>query len=164
MALSGRHGCTARDGILRAAGSKGRGRGVLRNRIKVRRTLVRTKGGWREDSPKSANSTRVVPMNARVAATLGDHLASHPNRSDPSALLWPGRHYAGGGEWRGGLDWGKRMDYESSTVDASARQPRRSVAQPFGSTTYATQRPACGQRWACRSRWSPQRSGTLERS
>ncbi len=86
---------------------------VLRNRIKVQRTLVRTKTGWREDSPKSANSNRVVPMNAHVVAALGAYLAEHPERHDPSAHLWPGRNYAGGGEWRGGLDWHKRMDYES---------------------------------------------------
>lgn len=103
---------------------------VLRNRIKVQRTLVRAKGGWREDSPKSANSTRVVPMNARVASALGNYLASHPNRSDPSALLWPGRHYAGGGEWRGGLDWDKRMDYESFY-----RRRFRAAAEAIGRPT-----------------------------
>ena len=69
--------------------------------------------GWREDSPKSANSTRVVPMNARVVGALGAYLAEHPQRHDPSARLWPGRNYAGDGEWRGGLDWDKRMDCES---------------------------------------------------
>ncbi|WP_309615609.1 site-specific integrase [Salinibacterium sp.] len=86
---------------------------VLRNWIKVQRTLVRTKAGWREDSPKSANFTRVVPMNARVVAALSAYLAEHSERHYPSARLWPGRNYAGGGDWRGGLNWDKRMDYES---------------------------------------------------
>ncbi len=86
---------------------------VHRRRIRVQRTLVRTKKGWREDSPKSANSTRTVPMTDELAVLLRSYIANHPDGDDPSALLWPGRHYAGGGEWRGGLDWDKRMDYES---------------------------------------------------
>lgn len=103
---------------------------VVRSRIKVQRTLVRTSSGWREDSPKSANSTRVVPMNARVVAALSDYLAEHPDRDDPSARLWPGRNYAGGGEWRGGLDWDKRMDYESFY-----RRRFRAAAEAIGRPT-----------------------------
>jgi len=92
--------------------------------------LIAHKDGWREDSPKSANSTRVVPMNARVVAALGTYLAEHPQRHDPSARLWPGRNYAGGGEWRGGLDWDKRMDYESF-----CRRRFRSAAEGIGRPT-----------------------------
>lgn len=44
---------------------------------------------------------------------LTAYLAEHPHRDDPTAPLWPGRNYAGGGEWRGGLDWTKRMGYDS---------------------------------------------------
>ncbi|MDJ0335362.1 site-specific integrase [Salinibacterium sp. G-O1] len=86
---------------------------VHRGRIRVQRTLVRTPDGWIEDSPKSANSTRTVPMTKELAALLRDYLAAHPHGDDLGAPLWPGRNYAGGGEWRGALDWSKRLDYDS---------------------------------------------------
>jgi integrase len=86
---------------------------VLRRRIEVRRTLVRVKGGWREGSPKSEKSTRSVPIGRALTALLAEYLDEHPNAHEPTASLWPGRNYGGYGEWRGGLDWSKRMDYES---------------------------------------------------
>lgn len=118
---------------------------VQRSRIKVQRTLVETKDGWREDSPKSANSTRVVPMNARVVSALSAYLADHPQRRDPSARLWLGRKYAGSGEWRGGLDWDKRMAYESfyrrrrwhRSPDPSVPRSTPHRRQPVGRVGYA---------------------------
>ena len=52
-------------------------------------------------------------MRPELAGQLAEYLAEHPNAADPAAPLWPGRNYAGGGEWRGRLDWTKRLDYES---------------------------------------------------
>jgi integrase len=52
-------------------------------------------------------------MTKELSALLRDYLAQHPNKDDLSAALWAGRNYAGGGEWRGALDWTKRLDYDS---------------------------------------------------
>jgi integrase len=86
---------------------------LLRRQIEVRRTLVRTKGEWHESSPKSEKSIRSVPLRRELAAALTDYLAQHPHPAEPTASLWPGRNYGGYGEWRGALDWNKRMDYDS---------------------------------------------------
>jgi integrase len=86
---------------------------LLRKQLEVRRTLVRTKDGWHEGTPKSEKSTRSVPLRRELVGLLKEYLAGHPNAADPTAPLWPGRNYGGYGEWRGGLDWSKRMDYES---------------------------------------------------
>jgi integrase len=86
---------------------------LFRRTVDVRRTLTRTAEGWREDVPKTVKSIRTVPLRRALAEELAGYLAGHPYRDDPTAALWPGRNYAGGGEWRGGLTWDKRMDYES---------------------------------------------------
>jgi integrase len=86
---------------------------LLRRKIEVRRTLVRTSDGWKEDSPKSEKSIRSVPLRRALADNLADYLAEHPNKHLPTAPLWPGRNYGGYGAFRGGLDWSKRIDYES---------------------------------------------------
>ena len=62
----------------------------------VRRTLVRTSEGWKEDPLKSEK-----------------YIALHPHRANQQASLWPGRNYGGCGEWRGSLDWIKRRQYDS---------------------------------------------------
>lgn len=87
---------------------------LLKRRLSVTRTISRTADGWREDSPKSEKSIRSVPFNRRLAADLAAYLEKHPKRGvDDTAPLWPGRNYGGYGDWRGGLDWEKRMDYNS---------------------------------------------------
>lgn len=86
---------------------------LLRRQLEVRRTLFRTKDGMTEGTPKSEKSTRSVPLRRELVALLTAYLAVHPNAGDPTASLWPGRNYGGYGEWRGGLDWTKRMDYDS---------------------------------------------------
>ncbi|MFM9918266.1 tyrosine-type recombinase/integrase [Lacisediminihabitans sp. H27-G8] len=86
---------------------------LMRRQIEVKRTLVRTKDGWGEDSPKSEKSIRSVPLRRSLAALLQEYIAQHPHRANPQASLWPGRNYGGYGEWRGALDWDKLMDYES---------------------------------------------------
>ena len=86
---------------------------LMRRQIEVRRTLVRTSEGWKEDSPKSEKSIRSVPLRRALAADLQEYIALHPHRANPQATLWPGRNYGGYDEWRGALDWDKRMDYDS---------------------------------------------------
>ncbi|OJX63900.1 MAG: hypothetical protein BGO95_06870 [Micrococcales bacterium 73-13] len=86
---------------------------LMRRTLRVERTLQFVKGGWVEDTPKSEKSIRTVPLRRALVERLTAYLAQHPRRDEPQAPLWPGRNYAGGGEWRGGLDYGKRMDYAS---------------------------------------------------
>jgi integrase len=86
---------------------------LMRKQLHVRRTLVRTSDGYKEDSPKSEKSVRAVPLMAPLVAELTEYLAEHPRAADPTASLWPGRNYGGYGDYRGGLDWSKRMDYNS---------------------------------------------------
>jgi len=86
---------------------------LLRRTLRVERTLQWVNGGWHEDTPKSEKSLRTVPLRRALVERLTEYLAQHPWRDDPTAALWPGRNYAGGGEWRSGLDYSKRMDYAS---------------------------------------------------
>lgn len=44
--------------------------------------------------------------------------------------MWPGRNYAGGGEWRGALNWSKRLDY-----DSFYRRRFRAAAESIGRPT-----------------------------
>jgi integrase len=86
---------------------------LLRKTLSVRRTRVRTTAGWHVGTPKSEKSVRDVPLRAVLVTALRDYLDEHPHKADPTAWLWPGRHYAGGGEWRGALDWSKPLDFDS---------------------------------------------------
>lgn len=63
----------------------------LRSHVEVRRTVQRTKGGWTFGTPKTARSTRDVPLRRDLLADLAAYLERHPNRHDPEAGLWPGR-------------------------------------------------------------------------
>ena len=54
-----------------------------------------------------------MPLRRELVTLLTEYIAAHPNRSDPTAPLWPGRFYGGYGDYRGALDWSKRLDYES---------------------------------------------------
>lgn len=61
--------------------------------VEVRRTLQRMSGERMAGTPKSARSTRNVPLvNRALTAELRSYLLRHPRSSDPDALLWPGRH------------------------------------------------------------------------
>ena len=69
-------------------------------------------------------------MTKGLAALLRDYLAAHPHGDDLRAPLWPGRNYAGGGEWRGALNWSKRLDY-----DSFYRRQFRAAAEAIGRPT-----------------------------
>lgn len=75
-------------------------------RVNVARTLEKVKGGWREGTPKSANSTRQVPMPKWLVDDLQTYLThGHGRGSDLTAPLWPGRHRYPDLLSHGELDW-----------------------------------------------------------
>ncbi|PPG64178.1 hypothetical protein C5C27_04090 [Rathayibacter sp. AY2B7] len=102
---------------------------LMRRQLEVRRTLVRTSEGFREDSPKSVMSIRSVPLRRELADELAEYLAAHPRATEPTASLWPGRNYGGYGDSRGGLDWSKRMDY-NSFYRRRFRDAAKAIGQP----------------------------------
>jgi len=60
--------------------------------VEVRQTLQRIDGEWQVGTPKSKRSTREVPLLTRaLKADMREYLFAHPNRTNPDALLWPGR-------------------------------------------------------------------------
>lgn len=64
---------------------------LLRKEVRVERTVHRVKGEMVVGSPKSARSTRTVPiLHGPLVADLRAYLATHPHRADPDAALWPG--------------------------------------------------------------------------
>lgn len=78
----------------------------LRKHVEVRRQVQRIPGGDLEYiTPKSARAVRDVPMTSSLLAELQEHIAAHPYRSDPDALLWPGRKKGGYGANRAALSY-----------------------------------------------------------
>lgn len=77
--------------------------------VEVRQTLQRIGGEWRKGTPKSARSSRNVPLVNRALVTdLRAYLVAHPHSGDPDALLWPGREV---GSHR--VDWDGVFDVAS---------------------------------------------------
>lgn len=65
---------------------------LLHKEVRVERTTTWVKGGWIITKPKSARSTRSVPLlSDSLIAEVTKLLAEHPRRSDPDAGLWPGK-------------------------------------------------------------------------
>jgi integrase len=61
--------------------------------VEVRQTLQHIAGEWVVGTPKSARSTRNVPLVSRaLVADLREDLLTHPRSGDPDALVWPGRN------------------------------------------------------------------------
>ena len=60
--------------------------------VEVRQTLQHIAGEWVDGTPKSARSTRNVPLVSRaLVADLREYLMTHPRSGDPDSLVWPGR-------------------------------------------------------------------------
>jgi integrase len=79
---------------------------VATGRVNVHRTREKIKGGWREGTPKSEKSKRLVPMPGWLREDMRDYLANgHPRGSEPDAPLWPGRHRYPDSVKLGELDW-----------------------------------------------------------
>ncbi len=85
---------------------------LLHGRVEVRRTLHRVKGGWEIGTPKSARSTRDVPLGRSLIGELTEYLSHHPRRDEPEAPLWPGRVPGGSGDSRL-LDYDRQFDVAS---------------------------------------------------
>ena len=61
--------------------------------VEVRQTLQHIAGEWVVGTPKSARSTRNVPLVSRaLVVDLREYLVTHPRSGDPDALVWPGRN------------------------------------------------------------------------
>lgn len=61
---------------------------ILHKVVRVRRTVRRVKGGWLVGTPKTARSSRDVPLSRALREELQEYLAEHPRRNDPNAALW----------------------------------------------------------------------------
>lgn len=82
---------------------------LMRREVLVRRTVQRVRGGWVVGEPKSARSTRNVPLlSGELLADLVAYLGEHPERHRPEAPLWPGR-----GVGSHALDWERPFDHQS---------------------------------------------------
>lgn len=91
------------------AGLQVRDVNLLRREVAVQRTLQRVAGEWVTGSPKSARSTRNVPLlHADLVSALAEYLGEHPHRHEPTASLWPGRHPG-----THALDWDRPFDQGS---------------------------------------------------
>lgn len=88
------------------AGLRVRDVNLIASHVEVRQTIKRVDGKWTVSTPKSARSTRQVPLlNRALIADLRAVLVTNPNSGDPDALFWPGR---ANGSRR--LDWTQSMD------------------------------------------------------
>lgn len=86
---------------------------LLRRHIEVRRTVQRVKGGWATGAPKSAQSTRNVPLRAELVEALALYLDNHPARNNPDAPLWPGRVQGGHGPNKSAFTYARAFDHQS---------------------------------------------------
>lgn len=59
--------------------------------VRIERTKTKTAGEWPSEPTKTDESNRVVPIEAWLADDLRGYLREHPNASDPTAPLFPGR-------------------------------------------------------------------------
>jgi integrase len=77
------------------AGLRVRDVNLAAGHIEVRQTVRRVAGEWAVGTPKSARSTRNVPLlNRGLIAELRMLLLSHPDSGNPDALFWPARAYS----------------------------------------------------------------------
>lgn len=79
---------------------------LLAGEVDVRQTIKRINGAWAVGTPKSARSTRTVPIHdPALIAALREYLLAHPRSGDSDALFWPARS---NGSRR--LDWTRPID------------------------------------------------------
>lgn len=70
------------------------------------------KCGWEVGTPKSARSTRDVPLGRSLTGEPTEYLSQHPRRNEPEAPFWPGRVPGGAGDVRL-LDYDRQFDVAS---------------------------------------------------
>lgn len=65
---------------------------LLHKEVRVHLNMTQTSAGYVVGVPKTANSKRKVPILVdSLVVEQREHLAQHPNRSDPDAGLGPGK-------------------------------------------------------------------------
>lgn len=75
------------------AGLRVRDINLAAGHVEVRQTMKWMNKEWKAGTPKSARSTRNVPLvHSGLKTELRMLLLAHPNSGDPDALFWPGRH------------------------------------------------------------------------
>ncbi|MCJ1686209.1 site-specific integrase [Rathayibacter sp. VKM Ac-2927] len=80
--------------------------------VQVRQTLKRLNGVWTVGTPKSARSTRNVPLLSRaLVGELRELLVAHPAPGDPNALFFPGNTRSRALDWTQPLDLGRVRQY-----------------------------------------------------
>lgn len=98
------------------AGLRVRDVNLAAGHIEVRQTIRRVSGEWAVGTPKSARSTRNVPLlNRGLIAELRMLLLSHPDSGNPDALFWPARAYS-----THAADWSRPCDVGSIRRHAMA--------------------------------------------
>ncbi|GAA1997309.1 site-specific integrase [Microbacterium pumilum] len=86
----------------------------MHRHVEVRRQAQFAPGeGWSYITPKSQAGRRDVPLSASLLLALREHIAAHPYRADPDALLWPGRRKGGHGDHRAPLSYDAPFRHES---------------------------------------------------
>ena len=141
---------------VRAAELAGLNVGDLRRgAVRVGRTRKRTGGTWVEDTPKSAKSTRRIPLPAWLADRLSRYLAdTHPRAEEPDAPLFPGKLPGGhthgsetpGARALGTPDWSQPVEpslFYKNVLKPALRAAGLPVSSPARSATTTTPaRPA----------------------
>lgn len=81
--------------------------------VEVLQTVKRLNGEWTVGTPKSARSTRNVPLPSRaLVAEPRRLLVAHPSSGDPNALFFPGNAHASRRlDWTQPLDTGRVRRY-----------------------------------------------------
>ena len=78
------------------AGLRVRDVNLAQGHIEVHQIVTKLLGEWTVRIPKSALSTRKVPLPDRtLIAELRELLIAHPDSGNPKALFWPARNYHG---------------------------------------------------------------------
>ena len=86
----------------------------LRRHVAVRRQAQYLPGeGLNYVSLKSKRANRDVPLAPSLLVALREHIAQHPYRNDPDALLWPGRRKGGAPGARAPLSYDAPARHES---------------------------------------------------
>jgi integrase len=107
------------------AGLRVRDVNLAAGHIEVRQTLQRVRGEWAISTPKSARSTRNVPLlNRALIVQLRELLLAHPNSGDPNALFWPGRtHGPHTADWSRPVDGSSFLRHYFKPALARLRMP-----------------------------------------
>ncbi|GLB83501.1 site-specific integrase [Mycobacterium kiyosense] len=97
--------------------------------VRVERTVASVDGALRYLPPKTKGSRRTVPLPADATAMLGDYLADHPHRKNPTAPLFPALRL-------GGAEAGVGADADTLSVAEVEARLVLDWTQPLRHTTF----------------------------